>query len=90
MDEVPNDRKIVKCKWVFTTKRDSDGKILRYKARLVAKGFSQESGIDYAETFSSVVRYNSISLLLTLATKFGMNIRQMDAITAFLNGVLTE
>lgn len=90
LDEAPKDRKIVKCKWVFTTKRDSDGKILRYKARLVAKGFSQESGIDYGETFSPVVRYSSIRLLLALATKFGLNIRQMDAITAFLNGVLTE
>lgn len=88
--DAPENRKIVKCKWVFTTKRDANGKVLKYKARLVAKGFSQEEGIDYNETFSPVVRYSSIRLLLSLAAKMNLNIRQMDAVTAFLNGKLSE
>jgi hypothetical protein len=33
--------KIVGCKWVFKTKRDSHDNIERYKARLVAKDFTQ-------------------------------------------------
>lgn len=90
LNDAPKDRKIVKCKWVFTTKRDVNGKILKYKARLVAKGYSQEEGIDYNETFSPVVRYSSIRLLLSLAAKMNLNIRQMDAVTAFLNGILSE
>ena len=32
--------KRVGCKWVFRTKRDSQGNIERYKARLVTKGFT--------------------------------------------------
>ncbi len=43
--EIPADRKPVKSKWVFKTKRDEKGNVQRYKARLVAKGCSQRKGI---------------------------------------------
>lgn len=38
--ELPEGWKRVGCKWVFKTKRDSNGNIERYKARLVAKSFT--------------------------------------------------
>jgi hypothetical protein len=37
---LPTGRKSVGCKWVFCTKRDALGSVVRYKARLVAKGYS--------------------------------------------------
>uniref|UniRef100_A0A2N9I543 Retrovirus-related Pol polyprotein from transposon RE1 n=1 Tax=Fagus sylvatica TaxID=28930 RepID=A0A2N9I543_FAGSY len=36
--DLPRDKKIVGCKWVFSVKYRVDGSIVRYKARLVAKG----------------------------------------------------
>jgi hypothetical protein len=37
---LPEGKKAVGCKWVFTVKQTPEGKIDRYKARLVAKGYS--------------------------------------------------
>lgn len=86
----PYNKKTIKCKWVFKTKYNTKGNIIRHKARLVAKGCSQKYGIDYKETYSPVVRYSSIRYLIALAVKLGLKIDQMDAVTAFLQGELFE
>jgi len=88
--DVPAGRKAIKCKWVFKTKLKADGTVERYKARLVAKGCSQKPGIDYEETYSPVVRYTSIRLLMALAAKYDLDIDQMDVTTAFLHPELEE
>ena len=49
------DVKPVEYKWVFVRKRNENEEVVRYKARLVAQGFSQRHGIDYNETYSSVM-----------------------------------
>ena len=38
--ELPSGVKPIGCKWIFKTKRDSQGRIERYKACLVAKSFT--------------------------------------------------
>lgn len=86
----PKSKKPISCKWVFKKKRTSTGEIERYKARLVVKGYSQKYGIDYEETFSPVVRYTTVRYLMGLAVKFNLEIEQMDAVTAFLQGELSE
>lgn len=86
----PNAKNIVKSKWVFKLKTNDDGEVVRYKARLVAKGYSQQYGVDYDETFSPVVRNNTIRFLMALSVKRDLKLYQMDAETAFLQGDLTE
>ena len=43
---LPKDKTIVNCGWMYETKYNIQGHIDRYKARLVAKGYSQIFGID--------------------------------------------
>uniref|UniRef100_A0A2N9F8N5 Integrase catalytic domain-containing protein n=1 Tax=Fagus sylvatica TaxID=28930 RepID=A0A2N9F8N5_FAGSY len=74
----PCGKNIVGCKWVFKLKRNSDGTISRHKARLVAKGFHQQHGIDFAETFSPVVKPPTVRLILALAVTYNWPLRQLD------------
>ena len=66
------------------------GRTIRLKARLVARGFSQIYGIDYLDTYAPVVKLASIRILLAIAAVFGLEIHQMDVVTAFLAGDLKE
>ena len=66
------------------------GALERYKVRLVAQGFLQQERVDYNEIFAPVVDSTSISLLLAIANQEGWEIEQMDVVTAFLHGRLTE
>lgn len=56
----------------------------------MAKGYSQASGIDYGETFSPVVRYESVRCVLALAAIHDLEMAQFDVKTAFLNANLNE
>ena len=74
----PPGKNIVGCKWVFKLKKNSDGNISRYKARLVAKGFHQQYGIDFAETFSPMVKPPIVRLILALTVTYNWPLRQLD------------
>lgn len=87
---LPDDKHSIPCKWVFKTKTDENGDIVKYKARLVIKGCSQKPGIDYTEVFSPVVRLASLRYLFALAVKHDLDICQMDAESAFLQGDIEE
>jgi hypothetical protein len=81
--ELPEGKKPVGTKWVFTVKRTPTGLIDRFKARLVAQGFSQVPGDDFLETFSPTVRQESLRVLLAIGAYEDLEIKQVDVVSAY-------
>ena len=88
--DAPSGRAVLTGRWVFKIKKDRWGKILKFKARWVAHGYKQQEGLDYTETFASVIKPMSWKSMMGMSAKRGYRIRQMDVITAFLYGFLDE
>lgn len=86
----PANKNIVTYKQMFNLKWNSDGTIAKYKARLVARGYLQQYGLDYDETFTPVVKFTTIRLLLALAMNCGWVLKQLDVGNAFLPSILKE
>ena len=85
--DLPEEKILVGCRWVFTIKYKVDGTIERCKARLVTKGYTQTYEIDYMETFAPVAKINTILILLSLAVNLDWPLHQFDVKNAFLHGI---
>ncbi len=90
ISQLPPGRTAIKLRWVFKFKPGVRGSNPRFKARLVAKGFSQRSGIDYGETISPVVKYDTLRVILSFVAANNLEMPQLDIKTAFLYGELDE
>ena len=69
-------------------KLKEDGLHVMEKARLVARGEFQREGVDYKETYTPVVKFVSLRILLTWAAKKKLKTRHWDIVSAFLHGLL--
>ncbi len=85
----PSNRTIIKCRWKYAVKRTTVGLVERFRARLVAKGFSSKAGIDFDQSFSPVVKNDSLRTILSIAAG-DLDLFQFDVSPAFLYGELTE
>ena len=77
-------RKILGSTWVFKRKRYPDGSVKKLKARLVARGDQQIEGVDYFDSFSPVVQWSTIRLLLIMSIMLGLETVQVDYTLAFV------
>nr|GFB62711.1 hypothetical protein [Tanacetum cinerariifolium] len=82
--DLPYGKRAIGTKWVYRSKKDERGIVIRNKARLVAQGHTQEEGIDYEEVFAPVARIEAIRLFLAYASFMGFPVYQMDVKRAFL------
>jgi len=82
--------KAITCRWVFATKRNEKGVIVRYKARQVIHGFKQEFGVNFLDTYVPVIRLETIRAAIYYGLQRGWLVMQYDVVTAFLYGPLEE
>jgi Reverse transcriptase (RNA-dependent DNA polymerase) len=84
-EDVPSDRRCIKCKWIFKIKRNGV-----FRARLVACGYSQVPGVDFNESYASVINDVSFRVMLIVKLICGLQATIIDVETAFLHGNLQE
>ncbi|GJT13765.1 ribonuclease H-like domain, reverse transcriptase, RNA-dependent DNA polymerase [Tanacetum coccineum] len=87
---LPKGHKAIGLKWVFKTKKDANGDIIKHKARLVAKGYIQQHGINFEEVFAPVARIETIRLLLAITANNKWEVHHLDVKSAFLHGDLKK
>jgi hypothetical protein len=88
--EILKSEKIAKTKFVFKTKMDVDGNVLRRKARFVACGYSQRPGVDFDETYAQVGRMVTIRALLRKCAIEKLYTRHADIERAYTNASINE
>ncbi|XP_050374705.1 uncharacterized mitochondrial protein AtMg00820-like [Argentina anserina] len=68
---LPRGHKLLRARWIYKLKYNSDGSLERHKARLIAREFTQTFGVDYKETFALVAKMNIVCVLLSIAENCG-------------------
>ena len=81
-------KKVVDSVWSFKRKRYPDGVVKKLKARFCIHGGQQEEGIDYTETFSPVVGWSTVRILLILSIMLELETKQVDFTLAFCQAKL--
>ena len=82
--DVPEGTKVLPSVWAFKQKRRIDTrKVYKHKARLNVHGGHQKHGVNYWETYSPVVTWQSIRQCLILAILNNWHTRQIDFVLAF-------
>ena len=76
--------------WAFKKKRYPDHTMHKYKVRFCCRGDRQIEGVDFFETYSPVVQWSSIRLLLTMTLTNDWVTRQVDYTNAFAQAELHE
>ena len=81
------DGMILPLLWVFKYKFDSDGFLTKFKARLCVRGDLQLTDQD---TYAATLAARTFRALIAIAAAFDLELRQYDAINAFINSKLNE
>ena len=82
------DQKVLQGKWVY--KKKTTEASTQYKAQWLIKGFMQWEGIDYTETYASVINKVTTKVIMAMAAIKKYYIEQMNIVTAFLYGSVEE
>jgi len=82
-------RQILDCMWVYVYKLNRRGELLNCKARLVVRG-DQQSLATIGETYAATLAARSFRILIAIAAYFDLELKQYDAVNAFVHAPLDE
>ena len=86
--DFPKDASSISSQMVFKVKSDKHGNVLKFKCRLVARGDTQKEGVNYDDTFSPVVRVDTVRSFFAFSAKRKRIVKQIDYEAAFLQAEL--
>src|SRR6185437_9907869 len=90
--DVPRGVPVLRDRWAYDDKLAPGGKTIeRFKARLTAMGCFQKEGIDYTDTYASVMNTRTFRMLLQIYNSDADNsMEHWDVSTAFIHAPLQE
>ncbi|CAB1112186.1 unnamed protein product [Ectocarpus sp. CCAP 1310/34] len=83
--ELPEGRKAIGSKWVFSWKTNEKNLIVDFKARMIARGFSRIPGIDFHHSSSAWPSAASIKTVIAIATEKGKKVAHWDVKQAYFH-----
>ncbi|MBW0538569.1 hypothetical protein O181_078284 [Austropuccinia psidii MF-1] len=86
----PSDVQVLGTRWVFATKLNQHGDIVRYKARLVVQGHRQIKGVNFEETFAPTPTFTTLRAIFAIASAYKWRVTTFDVTTAYLHSKLEE
>ncbi len=82
---VKMNKRVIDSVWTFRRKRYPDGSVKKLKARLCVRGDLQIEGVDFSDTYSPVVSWSTVRLLLILTVILDLKTKQIDYTLAFIH-----
>lgn len=81
---------ILRAVWSHRRKTTPAGEIYRHRSRLCVDGSQQKEGIDYTETYSPVISWTTVRVLLILSVLLELKSKAVDYVQAFPQCELDE
>ena len=78
---------ILDCMWVYMYKLDKHHRLIKCKARLVVRG-DQQRNITAQDTYSATLAGRSFRMLMAIAAKFDLELKQYDVTNAFVHAAI--
>ena len=87
---VPTGQCILHAVWSHRRKTTPDGRIYHHRSHICADSSQQQYRIDYTETYSPVVSWTTVCILLILSVLLNLKTRQVDYVQAFPQASMPE
>ena len=81
---IDENKPIIDSIWAFKRKRFPDGAVKKLKARFCVRGDIQKESVDYFDTYSPVVQWTTVRLLLIASIVLNLETKQVDFTLAFV------